>query len=117
MTENKENLTIEEIFCGMPHLKEYFRQQEKAIKNFRKSKDKPHLSKELLIFKRDELLQTAQSLSRVELKIIYYLRQLSCVNELWFFHTLKNLYQMECDFKNSQQDQIQYVDVLQICKP
>ena len=30
----KKELTINEIFCGMPHLKSYFQEQEKLIRKF-----------------------------------------------------------------------------------
>ena len=32
--ERKKEITIDEIFCGMPYLKKYFRNQERMIEKF-----------------------------------------------------------------------------------
>ena len=113
----EKELTVDEIFCAMPLLKEYFKDLERNLRRFRRRKDMPYCTKELLERKKEELLQTAKSLTRVELKIIYYLRALSCVNEWRFFQILQDVYKSECILKNVEKGENIYFDILNICKP
>ena len=109
--------TIDEIFCGMPLLKAYFKELERTIKTFRKRKDNPQLTRELLERKKDVLLQTAQSLTRIELKIVYYLRSLTCVKMRRLFHTLQDFYRAECRLKNAGTGENAYFDIVSVCIP
>ena len=74
----KKELTINEIFCGMPHLKMYFQQQERTIKKIGEGNvDNPAIKK--LEKEKNALLKIAKGMCIEDLRVVQYV------------HTIKNL--------------------------
>ena len=109
--------SIEEILVGIPHLLEYFQNMEQTIKKVRRNKKNSRLTKENLIKKRDALLETIQSLTIRDLKIIYYIYHLDGIDLMSIYYTLRRIFQKQCDFKNKAQNKEAFFDLLRIGGP
>ena len=71
----KKELTINEIFCGMPHLKKYFQAQERLIKKFGEGNTENVTVKEL---KQKELglLKTVREMDIEDLWVVQYVHNI-----------------------------------------
>lgn len=71
----KKKLTINEMFCGMPYLKNYFSHQETMIRKFGKG-DVENPAVVELKEKEEILLKTARQMDIEDLRIVYYVHNI-----------------------------------------
>ena len=71
----KKTLTINEIFCGMPHLKDYFHNQERLIRKFGEGNGE-NPAVEALKQKEEILLKTARQMDIEDLRVVYYVHNI-----------------------------------------
>lgn len=100
MTRKKDKaITINELFCGMPFLRDYFREQERIIKRFGEGTDNKNPAIESLKARKKVLLETAKRIRGEDLQIIYYLHTLSIVRSSQVLNALKRIKETEIEFK------------------
>ena len=88
----KKELTINEIFCGIPHLKMYFQQQERMIKKYGEGNtDNPAIKK--LEQEKNALLKIVKGMCIEDLRVVQYV------------HTIKELrpYRVVAILKNTSE--------------
>ena len=95
----KKTLTTKELFCGIPRLREYFYEMDRAIKAFEKKDEKGEIVKELKE-KRKELLKTVKEMNRTDLQLLYYVHHLDKMYPHHFLHALKKLFVSQEELKN-----------------
>ena len=66
--------TIDELFCGMPNLKRYFRALERESVRAELGLHRKGKSKEEVEKKKAELLAVAKTLTSAELQLLYHIR-------------------------------------------
>ncbi len=99
MTRKKNKaITINELFCGMPFLREYFKEQERIIKKFGEGTDNKNPTIERLKARKRVLLDTAKRMRGEDLQIIYYLHTLSSVRTCHVLNALKKIKEAEIAF-------------------
>lgn len=86
-----KQFTPDELFCGMPKLKNAFRYLNRKISRYDHYRHSKGETKEGLIDERDRLLQTARELEPRDLKLIYYVKQLQDIRGAKICRLLKEL--------------------------
>ena len=76
MLKKQKNISIDEIFYGMPKLRTYFRDREWKIRKYEKA-EKVEKSVEAWREEKEILLQVAQEMDIDDLRAIYYIRQIA----------------------------------------
>lgn len=71
----KKNLTVNEIFCGMPHLKKWFQEQERLINKFGAGNGDNPAVQELKKTK-DALLKIAENMDIEDLRVVSYVNNI-----------------------------------------
>ncbi len=95
----KKSLTVNELFCGMPNLKAYFKEMDKTIKSF-SPKTETCTEIEKLKKKRRNLLQTAKAIDRTDLQILYYLHNLQKIRPYQLLLTLQKVFLAEEELRD-----------------
>ena len=88
----KKELSIDELFCGMPNLRRYFKMTEESLRKRITVSD----AEELLQNRREkneQLLEIAKDLKIADLQAIYYLRKLFKLRRLDMYRILKKAYE------------------------
>ncbi len=93
--KNKKQLTIEDIFCGMPHLRAYFQEMDRMIKKY---KGAPAVDE--LKIKRSALLKTAKEIQRTDLQLLYYIHHYERIYPHTVLHAFQKLFIAQCELKN-----------------
>lgn len=88
--KKREEVNIEELFCGMPLLQSYFKAQERRMKDFSGTQDGEEKIKRWEK-KRDEMLQTARELRAQDLEIVYYVKKIRKIKPERIRYVLKKL--------------------------
>ncbi len=86
-----KTLTIDEIFCGMPRLKIYFKDLDRKIRIFTPSAGECE-EVEKIKKKRRELLKTAKAIDCIDLQILYYLHNLHRIRAQALLLSLKKIF-------------------------
>ena len=86
----KKEIKIEEMFSGMPRLKEYFKREEYIIKRYGEGNGQNPAVKSLKK-RMEELLDTAVCLSQNDFEIIYYLNKCKYGEKREILHALKKV--------------------------
>ncbi|MBQ8684638.1 MAG: hypothetical protein IJ514_00510 [Clostridia bacterium] len=88
----------EEVFADIPKLAEGFRGLDNRIRAYHLVKgEKP--PKEELIKEKEDLLTTARELEILDLKILFYIKNCSCIFRGTLCKKLHNLYRAERAYK------------------
>lgn len=102
--------TTDEMFCGMPRLKEYFKGQERFLKTFGDNDGIPAIRKTKQ--RREALLHTANNLTFRDLQILYYLHEISLMRKEAIVNALKALYHAQLEFQNTLLPQDEHEDIM-----
>lgn len=95
----EKTLTREEILCGMPRIKAYFREMDQTISAFEPQEGKSEGIEELKK-KRRTLLALIKDLDRTDLQTLYYIHNLSKIKPYHVLKALKKLFAAQEEFKN-----------------
>ncbi len=88
--KKKKEISIEELFCGMPLLQSYFKAQERRIKDFAGTRDGEEKIRRWEK-RRNEMLQTARMIGVQDLEIIYYVKKIRKIKPERIRYVLKKL--------------------------
>lgn len=94
----KKKLSTQEMFCGMPRLKDYFMEMDRTIRAF-SPKEGVSEGIEDLKKKRKELWETVEQMDSTDLRIIYYLHKQKRINSLEVVNSLKKLFLSQEELK------------------
>ena len=96
--KNKKQLSIEELFCGIPNLQTYFKKQENIINRFGvNASENPAIK--IIRKRRNLLIDTAKDLTYIDLKIIFYLNNLGFGLKNKVLSALRTMCSVQCDFE------------------
>ena len=90
----------EGLFDKIPKLNEYFKRNRDYIRYFRKSKFFPNLTRENLIKEREILIEEFKKIDEIDIRVIYYLHNLSGISSYALYQLLQKEYQAQCERKN-----------------
>lgn len=85
----KKQLTVEQIFQGMPRLKTYFKNMDYEIKRFDVAEGGSAV--EALKEKRERLLKTAREMDIEDLNAVYYVNNIKALKPYQIVRTLKKI--------------------------
>ncbi|MBQ8309060.1 MAG: hypothetical protein IJX96_04425 [Clostridia bacterium] len=108
----EKEYTLEEMFCGMPHLLVRFQCLKHQIRWFAQNSWEEGVTKEDVIKENQLLLETAKDLSLFDIKIAYYLRHIDGWSNIKLLHILEDLFDAQCDCKNALFGTDEYYDPL-----
>ena len=94
----KKKLSTQEMFCGMPRLRDYFMEMDRTIRAFA-PKEGVSEGMEDLKKKRKEFWETVERMDRTDLRIIYYLHKQKRVNAIEVMNALKKLFLSQEELK------------------
>lgn len=89
---------IEEIFCGMPKLVESFRSLDKRLKTCHLWAQDGAKAKEALFQERETLLCAAKGLDARDLKLLFYVKQLSRGQRHAIWRIVRKLYEAQAAY-------------------
>ena len=90
----------EGLFDNIPKLNEYFERNREYIRYFRKSKLFPETTKESLIRERDVLIEEFKKMDEIDIRVIYYLHNISGISSYTLYQLLQKEYRAQCERKN-----------------
>lgn len=108
----KKEITVEEMFCGMPALRKYFRDLEKNIATFDVGTEK-NAGVEALKEKREKLLRAMQEMTPTDMWIVYYINHLRVVNPYSVLYALRKISQGQCELENEIRNTDTYKDPME----
>ena len=88
--KRKKEFTFDEIFCGMPYLKDYFKWAEVRIRNYAKEDKKEELVKRWQE-RSARLLKTMKNMRIQDLEVIYYIHNIQKLEPYRVLYLLRNL--------------------------
>ncbi len=94
-----KELQLEELFCGMPELLEYFQDTKNTLRYFHLTTYKNVTTKKEFEEFRENLLQTAKELRVKDLACIFYLRHIDGINITGVIRTLRKRYEAQISFQ------------------
>ncbi len=94
-----KELKIDELFCGMPELFQYFQGVKKTIRAFHLTNYKNLTTKEEFEQFHEKLLQTAQGLRIKDLVCVFFLRNIDGINLTEILRILHKRYQEQLTFQ------------------
>ncbi|MBQ7948769.1 MAG: hypothetical protein IJ284_03310 [Clostridia bacterium] len=103
---------IEEIFCGMPKMLALFREWERELVRAELGIHKKGAPPEKISARNEVLLQTAQSITEAELKLLYYLRCTDGMSADKVLKEIRKVFRAQCALKNSLCGADLYTDIL-----
>ena len=112
MSKRKKTLTLDEIFCGMPRLREYLKTQAKGIKKMKECAQRNDALILELEEKHKALVETARGMRAEDLQILYYIHTLEGVRSCRVLNALRRLSAAQTEFKNSLQEQNENKDIM-----
>ena len=95
----RKELTTQEIFCGMPRLRDFFTEMDRTIKTFQPQEGKSE-GIEKLKKERQELLKTAKNMDRTDLRILYYINRLNKIYPVDILRALRKLFSAQEELKS-----------------
>ena len=95
----EKELQLEELFCGMPALLEYFQETKKTLRYFHLTTYKRVATKKEFEQFHENLLQTAKELQAKDLACIFYLRHIDGINMTNIIRTLQKRYKAQISFQ------------------
>lgn len=95
----RKELTTQEIFCGMPRLRDFFTEMDRTIRNFAPQEGKSE-GIERLKKERQELLKTAKNIDRTDLRILHYINSLNKIYPVDILRALRKLFSAQEELKN-----------------
>ena len=104
----KKSLTVDEMFCGMPHLRDYFKEMDRTIRKFG-TVENPAV--EELKEKKQVLIETAQNMRRTDLQLIYYVQNFDKVYPHTLLNALKKLFNAQNELNNLIKGTNEYKDI------
>ena len=90
----------EGLFDNIPRLNNLFTNFEHHIRYFRKSKFFPETTKESLIRERDVLIEEFKKMDEIDIRVIYYLHNISGISSYTLYQLLQKEYRAQCERKN-----------------
>lgn len=108
----RKQITINEIFCGAPRLKEYFQEIDRTIKTFLPMEGKSAGVEELKQ-KRKALLQTFKEMNRTDLQLLYYVHHFDRIYPHVLLNAIKKLFDAQTELKNLLSNQKETADLFQ----
>ena len=94
-----KELQLEELFCGMPELLEYFQETKKTLRYFHLTTYKRVTTKKEFQDFHEKLLQTAKELQAKDLACIFYLQHIDGINMSDIIRTLQKRYEAQISFQ------------------
>lgn len=91
----EKKFTIEEAFCSVPELREYFQRSLRNIDDFDKFQWEPGATKEAMIKHYNILLGVFESLTVYDLDVCYYMRALRHMSPRMVSYMLQDYYETE----------------------
>ena len=90
----------EGLFDQIPRLNKLFMNFQHHIRYFRKSKLFPETTKESLIRERDVLIEEFKKMHEIDIRVIYYLHNISGISSYTLYQLLQKEYRAQCERKN-----------------
>ncbi len=100
MPKTKIPNPAEGLFNGIPKINEFFERTDTHIRYFRKSKYFPDSTKEVLISRRELLLDSLKKMDEIDLRLLFYLQQVNGASSFNLYKLLQKEYRAQCERKN-----------------
>ncbi|MBE7085072.1 MAG: hypothetical protein E7368_03360 [Clostridiales bacterium] len=93
-------LNIEEIFCAVPMLKDYFLRMHEEIENFEKLKWQKTITKQVLCLRIELILGLFSSLDIRDIRLLYYVKNSRGINYMQLLKRCESVFEKETQLYN-----------------